>query len=420
MNDTDVVVTGVGPVSAIGSGAEVFWSALVEGRSGIGPITLCSTSGSRSKIAAEVRDFDLGRIVPRGRALARRAPRAVQLGLAAAALALGDADLGSDRTDPESIGIVAGTSLGNLREGIPLVASCLDEGATIGSDRAFALFHHSTACMVSALFDLRGPIQTVSTGCNAGLDGVGSAMRLIQTRQADAIVVIGSDCELVPEVLALLNAADALSTRFNDDPVRASRPFDADRDGNVIGEGAAALVLESGASARARGARVYARIAGFASRAAGRGRRYSAHRPDLNGGPAVRSLTAAIDEARWTRDDVDLVSCNGSSSVRYDRLEAIALAEALGEAFPRTRTHSIKSMLGQHGAGSSALQAAAACLSIHHGIAPPTLNCETPDPSCGPIRVVTEAEASAPRRVLAHSIGFGGFYYSAAAFEAPA
>lgn len=417
MVNSEVVVTGLGPVSALGTGTGIFWDALVRGRCGIGPVTLCDVSASPAKIGAEVRDFRLADHLPRARALAGRTPRSVQLALAAAALALQDAGL---EAEPESVAVVAGTSLGNLREGIPLVQGLAGEPDRPGSDRAFALFHHSAACMVSAVFDLRGPILTVTTGCNAGLDGVGQALRILQTGQADAAVVVGSDCELVPEVFALLHSADALATRFNDRPAESSRPFDADRDGTVIGEGAAALVLETGATARARGARIYARIAGASSRAAGRGRRYSARRPDLDGRPAVRCLTAAMDEAAWNPCDVDLVSCNGSSSVRYDRLEALALAEALGPAFPATRAHSIKSMLGQHGAGSSALQAVAACLSIHHRVAPPTLNYETPDPACGPIRVVTEPERSAPRRVLVHSIGFGGFYYSAAALERPA
>jgi 3-oxoacyl-[acyl-carrier-protein] synthase II len=219
--------------------------------------------------------------------------------------------------------------------------------------------------------------------------------------------------------LAALNASNSLATRFNDDPGRASRPFDRQRDGNVIGEGAAALLLESESHARARGARVYARLAGFRVCSAGQNRQYSHDRPELDIRPSVRALRGAMQEAGW-QEGADLVNANGSSSVIYDRLEALALAEVFGERFPTIRVHSQKSMLGQHGAGASALQAVGACLSIRRRTAPPTINYEDPDPACGPIRVLTAPEMSAPRRVLVHSIGLGGFYYAAAAFEAHA
>jgi 3-oxoacyl-[acyl-carrier-protein] synthase II len=245
-------------------------------------------------------------------------------------------------------------------------------------------------------------------------------MRMIQSGAADAMLVVGTDCELVPEILTVLSASGSLATRYNDDPGRASRPFDRGRDGNVIGEGAGALLLESEAHARARRVRIYARLAGFRVCSAGQNRQYSHDAPELDVRPAVRALRGAIREAGWQPQDVDLVNANGSSSVIYDRLEAMALAQVFGEQFSTIRVHSQKSMLGQHGAGSSALQAVGACLTLRRGIAPPTINCEDPDPACGPIRVLTEPEAFAPQRVLVHAIGLGGFYYTAAAFESPA
>jgi 3-oxoacyl-[acyl-carrier-protein] synthase II len=240
---------------------------------------------------------------------------------------------------------------------------------------------------------------------------------MIQAGAVDAMLVVGTDCELVPEVLTALNASSSLTTRYNDDPGRASRPFDLDRDGNVVGEGAAALLIESEEHARRRHARIYARIAGYHVASAGQNRQYSHDRPELDTRPCVRALRGAMHEAGWTPERVDVVNANGSSSVLYDRLEGTALGEVFGDSLGELRVHSQKSMLGQHGAGSSALQAVGACLTIRRGTVPPTINHEEPDPTCGPLRVVTRAESLQPQRVLVHSIGLGGFYYSAAAFE---
>jgi 3-oxoacyl-(acyl-carrier-protein) synthase len=252
------------------------------------------------------------------------------------------------------------------------------------------------------------------------VDAIGQATRLIQAGAVDAVLVVGTDCEVVPEVIAALNASGSLATGFNDDPGRASRPFDRGRNGNVIGEGAAALLLESEEHARSRSARVYAKVAGYRVASAGQNRQYSHNRPELDTRPSVRAMRGAIEEAGWQPEAVDLVNANGSSSVLYDRLEGMAFGEVFGESLSEVRIHSQKSMLGQHGAGSSALQAVGACLAIRRGVAPPTINHDDPDPECGDLRVVTTAEAIPVERVLVHAIGLGGFYYSAAAFERPA
>jgi 3-oxoacyl-[acyl-carrier-protein] synthase II len=418
MSNIPVVITGVGPVSAIGCGRQEFWSSLVSGRHGFGPITLCDTSRSPSKVGAEVKDFQLERFIERGRVLARRSPRPVQLALAASALALHDANFQVDEQDADRVGVYIGTSIGNFCEGSSIKEKWTATG-TISPHMAFYLFTHSAACILSAFFNLRGPMHTISQGCNSGLDAAGQALRLIQTGMADAMLVVGTDCELDSYIMGLLNASGSLSTRYNEEPGRASRPFDVGRDGNVIGEGAAALLLEAEPHARARGARIYARVAGYAICAAGENRKYSHDAPELDLRPCVRAFGGALREAGWQPADVDLVNANGSSSILYDRVEAASLAEVFGDTFPEVRVHSTKSMLGQHGAGSSALQMVAACLAIKHQIAPPTINHEEPDPACGPIRVVTEAESFPISNVLVHSIGLGGFYYSCGAFSAP-
>jgi 3-oxoacyl-[acyl-carrier-protein] synthase II len=416
--NTHVFITGLGPVSAIGSGRNAFWDSLVAGRHGFGPITLCDASQSASKVGAEVRDFALDRYITHGNIMARRTPRAVQLALAASVLALHDAEIDLDACDADRIGVFVGTSIGNL----DVVMSLKERHSALNDIPAHAAFHcfnHSAACVLSSFFNIRGPVHTTTSGCNSGVDAIGQATRLIQAGAVDAVLVVGTDCELVPEVIAALNASGSLSKKYNDDPGRASRPFDKGRDGNVIGEGAAALLLESEEHAKARGARVYARVAGYRVASAGQNRQYSHDNADLDIRPSVRAMRGAMVEAGWEPQNVDLVNANGSSSVQYDKLEGLALTEVFGTALRDVRIQSQKSMLGQHGAGSSALQAVAACLAIRRGTVPPTINHEDPDPSCGELRIQTQSEAHDIGRVLVHSIGLGGFYYSAAAFDRP-
>ncbi|MGH7717599.1 MAG: beta-ketoacyl-[acyl-carrier-protein] synthase family protein [Gemmatimonadaceae bacterium] len=414
--NANVVVTGLGPVSAIGSGRNEFWTALTGGQHGFGPITLCDASLSPSKIGAEVKDFRLGRYIEHGDVMARRTPRAVQLALAASVLALHDSEIDLDACDPDRLGVFVGTSVGNL-DVIMSLTRRENALADVPPHTAFHCFNHSAACVLSSFFNIRGPVHTTTSGCNSGIDAVGQAARFIQAGALDAMLVVGTDCELVPEVLAALNASASLATRFNDDPGRASRPFDRGRNGNVIGEGAAALLLESEEHAARRGARTYARVAGYHVASAGQNRQYSHDHPDLDTRPCVRALRGAMAEAGWAPNEVDLVNANGSSSVLYDRLEGMALGDVFADRLPDVRVQSQKSMLGQHGAGSSALQAVGACLAIRRGVVPPTINHDDPDPECGALRVVTAAEPFQPERVLVHSIGLGGFYYSAAAFE---
>jgi 3-oxoacyl-[acyl-carrier-protein] synthase II len=418
MNPT-VVVTGLGPVSAIGSGRNEFWSALIAGQHGFGPITLCDPGTSPSRIAAEIKDFTLGRYITHGDVMARRTPRAVQLALAASVLALHDSEIDLDSCDADRLGVFVGTSIGNL-DVVMSLKERQKAGEEVPPHAAFHCFNHSAACVLSSFFNIRGPVHTTTSGCNSGVDAIGQATRLIQAGAVDAVLVVGTDCELVPEVLAALNASNSLARSFNDDPGRASRPFDKRREGNVIGEGAAALLLESENHAKARGARVYARVAGYRVASAGQNRQYSHDNADLDIRPAVRALRGACDEAGWEPAKVDLVNANGSSSVLYDRLEGMAFSEVFGSSLADVRIHSQKSMLGQHGAGSSALQAVAACLAIRRGTVPPTINHEDPDPACGELRIVTRSETIGINRVLTHAIGLGGFYYSAAAFEQPA
>jgi len=418
MSPIPVVITGVGPVSAIGCGRDAFWSSLIAGEHGFGPVTQCDVSDSPSKIGAEVKDFKLEDYVENGRIMGRRMPRPAQFALASAVLALHDAEIDLDACDPDRFGVNVGTSLGNGEATFAFHKQLIETGK-LPAHVAFHVFHHFAACTISSFFNIRGPMYTTSQGCNSGVDALGQSTRMIQSGAVDAMLVIGTDCELVSEIMAGLNASNSLSTHFNDNPGIASRPFDTRRDGNVLGEGAGALLLESEAHASSRRARIYAHVAGYTIASAGQNRQYSHDKPEIDTRPCVRAFRGAMREAGWHPSDVDLISANGSASVLYDIVEAKALHQVMGDRLPETRLHSTKSMMGQHGAGSSALQLVAACLSIRRGVAPPTINHDELDPECGPLRVVTQAEQSHPRRVLTHAIGLGGFYYSVAALRAP-
>lgn len=408
---SSVVVTGLGPVSAVGCGRETFWDALTEGRSGFGPITLCDPGESPSKVAAEVKNFQLEDFLPRGRALARMHPRPAQFALASAALALEDAGLSSH--DHSHTGLALGTGLANI-DLIFKTWTTYQESGFLLPIASYQVFHHNIACVLTSVFNIKGSCHTLSSGCNSGLDAIGFARSQIQTGASDVMLALGTDCEVLPAVIAALNASGSLSSRYNDEPARASRPFDKDRDGNVIGEGACCLVLESEAHAKERGAPIYARLEGYSVRSAGRGRRYSHDNPELDLAPSIRALQDATLQGGLAHPDV--VSANGSSSVRYDLVESQALEGFLGDLYSQVPVHSVKSMLGQHGAGTSALQAAAACLSIQTGQVPGTVNCEQLDEQCGSMNLLRETTKLSPKSVLTHAIGLGGFYYSAGLF----
>ena len=408
-----VLVTGLGPVSAVGCGKEKFWERLLAGRPGFGPITLFDPKDSPSKVAAEVEDFRLERFLPRGKALARLNPRPAQFALASVALALKDAGL--MEYDHQRTGVVVGTSLGNFDLTLNTWTTLRETGVVLPI-ASYQVFHHNIACVLTSVFHLRGSSHTLSMGCNSGLDAVGFALRQIQVGAADVMVAVGTDCEVLPGVVAALNASGSLSTHYNDRPEAASRPFDRDRDGNVIGEGACCLVLESQEHADKRRAQAYARMAGYAVRSAGR-RRYSHDNPEADVTPSVAAMEEVCHQGGLTNGP-DLISANGSSSVRYDLVESQALAHMLGPRFSTTPVHSIKSMLGQHGAGSSALQCAAACLTLRHQRVPGTVNVDHLDPGCGELRLIRETRDLELTNVLVHAIGLGGFYYSAGLLSA--
>jgi 3-oxoacyl-[acyl-carrier-protein] synthase II len=395
------VGTGLGPVSALGTGVDAFRRALLANQSGTRRITRVESSRRGCAVAAEVDDPPPLVLDP-----ANPQPRSVQLALAAARLAYTDAALD---TDPERVGIVVGTGVGNL----DLTERALDHvraGERLAPSVAFRVFSHAAACEIARTLDLRGPIATLTSGCNSGADALGLALDWIRLRRADAVLVGGTEAELSPSFFAIMGAARALAVQHNASPSTASRPFDQRRDGNVPGEGAAFLVVESADHAARRNARVRAAIRGYASRAAGDRPAYDPFNPAFLPEPLVRAIRGALADANVAARDISAISANGSSSVFYDVVEATAIRDVFGPDVP---VHSIKAGLGQTGAVTPALQAIAAVLTVEHGLIPPTPNVDEIDPRC-PLAIVRGEPLARPvDNMLANAIGFGGYYFSA-------
>lgn len=405
MSNAAALITGMGPVSAIGTGRAAFEDALFAGQSGLRRARLTAFRGRGCAVAAEVDDPPFAPLQmqdPR--------PRAVELALRAAKLAWDDAGRDGDRS---KVGVVVGTGLGNL-DLVEASVRAIHDGARVSPVTAFRAFAHNAACEIASALDLGGPLTTVSSGCNSGADALGVALDWIRLGRADAVVVGGTEAELCPAFLDSMTAARGLATRWNDEPTRASRPFDTRRDGNVPGEGAAFLVLERDVPHRRDVA--VAALRGFANRSSGRRQAYDAFAPSPSTAPAVEALRAALADAGLGIEQVDAVSANGSSSVFYDSFEEQVLRGMLGEHASRVPVHSIKSMLGQTGAVTPVLQAIAACLSLQRGCLPPTTNCDDPLPAFGLDLVRDRARPASLRNILAHSIGFGGFYFAALAY----
>lgn len=410
MSKVGVAVTGIGPVSSVGTGHEEFWSSLLRGDSGTRPLTRMPGLARGCHVVSDVVNPAFTPLNP-----ARPIGRAVELAQVAAELAIRDAGL-----DPASdrVGIIVGSSIGNA-DVIESVVEAVQKGSFISPGAAFNGFTHAAACEIARQHNVRGPIQSVSSGCNSGADAIGMAADWIRLGRADAVIVGGTENELSTIFMHSMQACKALATRHNQRPAGASRPFDPKRDGNIPGEGAGFLVLESADRAAARGARVRALLSSYASSAVG-ARQYDPFNPDLNPAHMVRNLDLAIRLAGLTRAEISCVSANGSSSVLYDVMESKALAEITGPMATTVPVYSVKGAIGQTGACTSALQVIAAILTAQHRTVPPTVNNSELDPQCAPINLIREATpAPELRHVLCNAIGFGGFYYSAVVISAP-
>jgi len=398
----EVVVTGVGVVTPVGIGAGEFWSGLMEGRSGAGPITTFEASGHAVRIAAEVTEFEPTRFME-ARDVAR-SDRFVQMALAAAKLARSEAGFTVDDFDPRRVGAVVGSGIGGLATIEEEHGALLASGPRrVSPFMVPRLMPNGAAAAIAMKLGISGVNFAVSSACATGAHAVGEAYRLIRHGAADVMFAGGSEAALTPLSLAAFTRMGAVSQR-NDEPKRASRPFDAERDGFVFGEGAGILVLESKDVARRRGVRALAEVAGYGATCDA----FHVTQPDPEGRGATRAIDAALAEARVSPADVDYVNAHGTSTPYNDRVETIALKTSLGPEAKRVAISSTKSQTGHLLGAAGAVEAGVAALAIAKQAVPGTMNLENPDPDCD-----LDYCADGPRElkvdvVLSNSFGFGG------------
>ncbi len=397
-----VVVTGLGLITPVGLDTESTWSALLEGRSGAGPITQFDASGYSVRIACEVKGFEPTRwIEPKE---ARRYDRFVHLAVAAADMALEDSGLEITEANAERVGVVIGSGIGGLK--------MIEEQHRIlterGPRRVSPFFIPGAIInMCSGLVSIRtgakGPNSSTVTACSTSAHAIGDALMFIRAGYADAVIAGGSEAVITPLAVAGFASMRALSTR-NDEPERASRPWDRNRDGFVMGEGAAVVVLEELEHARRRGAPILAEVLGFGMS----GDAYHISAPCEDGDGAVRVMRAALEDGGIAPDEVDYVNAHGTSTPVGDRIETLAIKRVFGEHAGRLAVSSTKSMTGHLLGAAGALEFAVTVLAVRDGVVPPTINLDEPDPENDLDYVPHTAREMRIRVALSNSFGFGG------------
>ncbi|MFE7816066.1 beta-ketoacyl-[acyl-carrier-protein] synthase family protein [Streptomyces sp. NPDC057433] len=404
-----VAVTGIGVVAPGGTGATAFWDLLSAGRTATRGITLFDPSGLRSRIAAEC-DFD-----PFGHGLepdlCQHADRYIQFAVVAAGEAVRDSGLAPEGDDAWRTAVSLGSAVGGTTRLEHDYVQVSEHGSRWDVDHRAAdpklhlAFQPSTlAAVVAERFGARGPVQTVSTGCTSGLDAVGYGFHTIAEGRADVCIAGASDSPISPITMACFDAIKATSPN-NDDPEHASRPFDAHRDGFVMGEGAAVLVLEEYEHARARGARIHCEISGYATF----GNAYHMTGLTTEGLEMARAIDSTLAQARLDPTLIDYVNAHGSGTRQNDRHETAAVKRSLGAHAYDTPMSSIKSMVGHSLGAIGAIEVVACVLALKHQAVPPTANYETPDPECDLDYVPRTARPRKLRNVLSVGSGFGGF-----------
>ncbi len=398
-----VVITGMGALTPIGNNVNAFWQSCVEGRSGVDWITLCDSTDYEVKVDGEVKGFDPTDYIDRKEA--RRMARFSQFSVATAAMAIEDAGLNVEREDAGRIGVLMGNGNGGLPESDQAMRTIIEKGGgRLDPFYMSKMLPNMAAAHVAMQFGLKGYNNTVSTACAAGTQALGDAMDVIRAGRADVMIAGGGEAGISELGLAAFTIMRALSTR-SDDPTKASRPFDKDRDGFICAEGAGILVLESLEHAEGRGARILGELAGYGASSDA----YHIVAPCVDGEGAQRAIRLALADAGVEPEEIDYINAHGTSTQANDAAETLAIKGVFGEGAYRIPVSSTKSMIGHTLGASGPIEAVACMKAIETGIAPPTINYETPDPDCDLDYVPNQSRAVGDIRcVLKNSFGFGG------------
>jgi 3-oxoacyl-[acyl-carrier-protein] synthase II len=397
-----VVVTGIGLVTAVGNDTPTTWKALLEGRSGVGPITKFDASDQDVRIAAEVRGFDPTTYMDRKEI--RRNDCFVHYAMAATKQALADAEFSIIEENADDVGVIIGSGIGGL-------STCHDQFKVLferGPDRVSPFFitmfiTDIAAGFVSMALGARGPNFATVSACATGANAIGEAAEMIRRGDAVAMIAGGTECGITPMGIAAFASMHALSRR-NDDPERASRPFDAERDGFVVGEGAGILILEEEEYARKRGARIYCELLSYAATA-------DAHHitePAPEGAGLARAMQRALAKGRLGPESVDYINAHGTSTVYNDRNETAAIKTVFGPHARDVAISSTKSMIGHTLGAAGGIESGVAALAVYNDIMPPTINLTNPDPECDLDYISGAARKATVNVALSNSMGFGG------------
>jgi len=401
MNERRIVVTGMGAVTPVGIGVENFWQGLKAGKNGIARITHFDPTGYRSQLAAEVKDFDPLAWIDK-KAL-ERMDRFTAFALAAAAMAMTDAGLDTRAFDKLRAGVIIGSGIGG--------SATIEEGHYRVQEKGpnsltpffvSKLLINMAACMVSIRFGLKGPLSAPSVACSTGANAIGEALRILQRGDAEVMLAGSSEAAITPLAYAGFCATRSMST--NPRAENASRPFDRNRDGFIMGEGAGVVVLERREHALERQAKIYAELVGYGNTADA----FHFTAPEPRGDGMIRVMKAALKDAAIGPEEISYINAHGTSTSLNDKIESAAIINVFGDHAKNLKVSSIKSMIGHLLAAAGAVEFIATVMSIHGGILPPTINYQEPDPDC-PLDYVTHgAEAMAVRFAASNSFGFGG------------
>ncbi|HOA91956.1 MAG: beta-ketoacyl-ACP synthase II [Bacillota bacterium] len=394
-----VVITGLGAVTPLGLNVEEFWANVIAGKSGVGLITRFDTTDFNVKIAAEVKGFDPENYLDKKEA--RRTDRFVQFALAAAKMAVDDASLTIDESNCEDVGVYIGSGVGGISTVEEQARTLFEKGPSrVSPFMVPMMISDMAAGQVSIMLGAKGPNEATVTACASSAHAIGNAFNAIRYGRAEVMITGGSEAAITPLSIAGFQSARALSTR-NDEPEKASRPFDLNRDGFVMGEGAGILILEELEHAKRRGAKIYAELVGFGST----GDAYHITSPAPEGEGAKRAIIRALKDAGLQPDEVQYVNAHGTSTYYNDLYETKAIKAVFGD---RIAVSSTKSMTGHLLGAAGAIEAIITALTLEHQIIPPTINYETPDPECDLDYVPNRARESKIDAAITNSFGFGG------------